>query len=195
MQPYGGALVLPLGCSGACGSFRDPVQTLEGVPGAAAALPHGGGVVDAEHANGAARVLEAPAAGPCECGGTQEPAAVLLFCRTLRSPDRAPSPSQGAGVSPSKLRSFVYCGRLRAPRVDWAGAGGYGEVIWTLQVGMDAVLDAVRTFSQTIQQHMTWAHHWPYDEAPIFFSRCGKVLQCHELQYACGPLMRRMAQC
>lgn len=126
VQPYGGALVLPMGCCGAFGRSPDPFQTLDGVP-AAVALPHGG-VVEAEHAKEAARVLETPAVGPCECGGTQEPAAVLLFCRTLRSPGRA------SGVSPSKLRSFVYCGRLGAPRVDWAAAGGYGEVTWTLQV-------------------------------------------------------------
>ena len=132
VQPNGGALVLPLGCSSACSGLRDPVQTLDGVPAAAALSPDGG--LGAEHASGAARVLEAPAAGPCECGGAQEPAAVLLFCRTLRSPDRASSPGRGPCVSPSKLRSFVFCGRLGAPRVDWAAAGGYGEVTWTLQV-------------------------------------------------------------
>ena len=54
-QPYGGALVLPLGCSGACDRSSDPFQTLDRVP-AAAALPHD--VVEAGRTEEAARVLE-----------------------------------------------------------------------------------------------------------------------------------------
>ena len=88
---------------------------------------------------------------------------MLLFCRTLRSPGRAFSPSRGPGVSPSKLRAFVYCGRLRAPRVDWAAAGGYGEVTWTLQVKyrMGAVLMQSEPVRKSSSSMWHKAFLWP----------------------------------
>ena len=123
--------MLPMGCSGACSSSLDPDQTLTGVPAGAATLPQGSGL-QAEHVNGAARVQGTPAEVPCECGVVHEPNAVLLFCRTLRSPDRESSPSRGPSAGGGKLQPFVYCGRLGAPHVNWDAAGGYGEVAWTL---------------------------------------------------------------
>jgi len=48
---------------------------------------------------------------------------VLLFCRRARAGDRG-----------GRMAPFVACGRLGAPAVDWAAAGGHGEVVWALLV-------------------------------------------------------------
>jgi hypothetical protein len=70
-----------------------------------------------------------PTSDPTPGEGTAEDAQpdaapeVLLFCRRARAGDRG-----------GRMAPFVACGRLGAPAVDWAAAGGQGEVFWALLV-------------------------------------------------------------
>ncbi|KAK9844108.1 hypothetical protein WJX81_004674 [Elliptochloris bilobata] len=72
----------------------------------------------------------APSAGTMFGDATETP---LLSAAALPETLRYPSKDwEGSSAAAGKLRPFICCGRLVAARVDWAAAGGYGEVVWTL---------------------------------------------------------------